>query len=146
MKYISFKEAKQIAIDEIDKYELGIIDSATIDFQWGTLFYIQSKEYIKTGKNPVIGNSPILVDKVNQSINTINYLESRDKLLEEYRVKKGYPHVIKFPVKGDLNKMTDLQKVFALMSTGEFIQIEQAIEIVKEKKLFDFQDGWQNNT
>jgi len=140
MKYISFEEAKRIVNNEIEKYECGIIDSETIDFKWGTLFYFQSKEYIETGKNPIIGISPILVDKVNGSTHSINYLETQDKLLEEYRIKMGYPHVIKFPIKKELGTMTDLEQVFALMETTEFVQIEKAIQIVKEKNLFDI-DG-----
>lgn len=100
-------------------------------FSGGALFPWQSKEYIETEKNPVVGNSPILVDKVNGSVHSINYLGVIDKSLEKYRKKMGYPHVIKFPAKGDLEKMTDLEKVFALMATRELYQIEEAILIVK---------------
>ena len=138
--YISLEEAKEIVVNEIEKYDCGIIDSKIIDFRWGTLFYFQSKEFIKTGKNPIIGISPILVDKVNGSTHSINYLETRDRLLEAYRIRMGYPPVIKFPIKEDLETMTDLEKVFALMETTEFVQIEKAIQIVKQKNIFDL-DG-----
>ncbi len=142
MKYITLEEAKRIVLDEIGSSshcELMLVDSATIDFQWGALFAWNSKEYVETGNNPIVGNSPILVDKVNGSTHSINYLGVIDKLLEEYREKMGYPHVIKFPAKGDLDKMTDLEKVFALMATRELRQIEEAILIVKEKNLFDLE-------
>lgn len=140
MNYLSFEEAKAILTEKLDKEDLGIVESYTVDFQWGTLFSYDLKDAIKIGKPGLVGNSPVLVDKVNGSIHSICYLQIRDQLLEAYREKMGYPHVIKFPVKGDLEKMNDLEKVFALMSTSEFVQIEEAIEIVKEKKLFDL-DG-----
>lgn len=137
MKYLSLEEARKIASSVLEKSDGAIMDAHTLDFKWGTLFYWQSKQFVETGENPMIGHSPILVDKVDGSTHSISYLQSQDKLLEEYRRKKGYQYVIKYPVKGDLESMTDLEKVFALMETTEFVQIEKAIEIVKEKDLFD---------
>lgn len=137
MKYLSLIEARKIVLNELGEDDCAIMDAHTLDFKWGALFYWQSKEFVETGENPIIGISPILVDKINGTTHSISYLKTRDKLLENYRKKMGYPYVIKFPVKGDLEKMSDLETVFALMETTEFTQIEKAIEIVKSRNLFD---------
>ena len=71
------------------------------------------------------------------TIHIINYLGILDQQLEDYRRIKGYPESIKFPIKEDLDQLSDIDKVFALIDTGEFSQIKKAIEIVQEKQLFD---------
>lgn len=137
MKFLSLEKAREIVLGKLDS-RFGIMEKYTKDFQWGTVFTIESKEYIETGKNGIVGVAPILVDKVDGSIHSIcQKNETLDKELEEYRKARGYPHVIKFPPKGKLETMTDLEKVITLMSTGEFVQVEMAIKIVEEKKLFD---------
>ena len=62
MNPISLNEAENLLRNELNE-DLGIRPGLTKDFQWGALFYIQSKEFIKTGENPYIGISPRLVDK-----------------------------------------------------------------------------------
>ena len=136
MSPLSQKEAEEILRKELDD-DMGIRPNRSKDFDWGTLFYIQSKEFIKSGQNPYLGLSPRLVDKFDGSIHEIDYLGILDKQLEEYRARKGYPESIKFPVKVDLDKLSEIEKVFALIETKEFRQIEQAIAIVNEKELFD---------
>ena len=139
MNTISLKEAERILDKELNE-DLGFRPKLTKDFEWGTLFYVQSKEFIENSQNPYIGIAPRLVDKIDGSIHVIDGLGILDKQLEDYRESKGYPESIKFPVKKDLSKLSDIEKVFLLIETKEISQIEEAIEIVKEKKLFDL-DG-----
>ena len=126
----------EIARNAIHK-ECDLIESSTIDFDWGTIFFYNTREYIQTKKNPLVGNSPFFIDKFDGSVNRLCSSTIMDKQLEKYREKKGYKHVIKFKIKEDLETMSDIEKVFALMKTTEIIQIEKAIEIVKSKNLFD---------
>ena len=139
MQYLSLQETKQILLEQYKDYDIGIIKDAIIDFKWGTLFYIQSKEFIETGKNAITGISPILVDKIDGSMHHIDYLKIRDQELESYRIKKGYEHCIKFPVTADLSKMTTLEKVLTLFRTTEIVQIREAMSIVEKHNLFDLE-------
>ncbi|MEM1137102.1 MAG: hypothetical protein AAGI07_14790, partial [Bacteroidota bacterium] len=99
-----------------------------------------SVEYVRNKMNPIIANTPAFIDQVDGSLYSMKSLgnfKTFDQKLENYRKQKGYPHVIKFPPKGNLNSMTNIEKVMALIKTGEFVQIEEAIKIIKQKELFD---------
>ncbi|MBT30625.1 MAG: hypothetical protein CMO01_13275 [Thalassobius sp.] len=135
---INIEQAKKIFFQHFNKNEIDILKFE--DFEWGIIFYWNSKDYVEKGTNLISNNTPVLIDKIDQSFHFINDLENfatLDQQLENYRVIKGYAHTIKFPPKADLSNMSDIEKALYLMRSREFIQIQQAIEIINEKKLFN---------
>lgn len=73
---LSFDEAKKIALDMIQeigsksKIDLGILEDDTINFEFGWVFFYQSKKFIETSNFEFLigGNAPIIVDKFNSNI------------------------------------------------------------------------------
>lgn len=124
--------------DQISNKGLKLFNENYRDFDWGIVFEYQSKEFIVTRElnELLIGTGVILYDKHEESIKFIcgKFI---DRELEKYRIKKGYPHVIKFPPSENINKLSDLDKVFVLMKTEEEYQIQQALNIIEERKLFE---------
>ncbi|MEM1134697.1 MAG: hypothetical protein AAGI07_02575 [Bacteroidota bacterium] len=137
-KPLNLNQARAIFFRTFDKKKYAI--TFTLDFEWGVVFGWNSKGYVRTGKYPMVGCAPVLIDKMEGNIHSLRPSgqdESLDEILEKYRQKKGYNHIIKFPPKGNLSMMSDLERVFSLMDTRESFQIEDAIKIVKQKNLFD---------
>jgi len=135
MKYLTLAETRKIMVKDIGENEFLRIEEDSIkDFKWGSLFKLESAKYEETGN--ITGLPLFLVDKITGEIITIAYQKNIDLQLEKYREEKGYEHIIKFPVKGDLNNMSSIEKVFALCRTEELFQIEKAIKLIESKNLF----------
>lgn len=73
---INFKEAKKIAENKLleiqskSNLDLALYEEETIEFEYGWVFFYQSKNFIQTS-NPlsmVGGNAPLLVDKYDGSV------------------------------------------------------------------------------
>jgi len=135
MKYLTLDETREIMLKEIGGNEfLRIEESSIKDFKWGSLFYLEPAKYEETGN--ITGLPFFLIDKITGEIVAISTQKNVDFQLEKYREEKGYEHVIKYPVKEDLNKMSPIEKVFALCRTEELYQIEKAMKIVESNNLF----------
>jgi hypothetical protein len=146
MNVKSLEEAKNIAYKSI-RMDLShpnraiIIDELTLEFEWGYVFYYNGKKFLENRKdhsNAFLGNLPILVDKNDGTAHCAHAIwETLDTKLEEYRILKGYPHVIKFPIKTTLRDKTLLEQVRLLFRTQEIYQIKQGLEIAQQNNLFD---------
>lgn len=138
MKYLTLEETREVMRKDIEGNELlRIQESFTKDFKWGTLFNLEPAKFEETGN--ITGLPYFLVDKLSGEIVSIDYQQNVDFQLEKYREEKGYAHVIKFPVQGDLKNMSLLEKVLALFRTEELSQIREAIKIVEANNLFSIQ-------
>ena len=135
MKYLTLEETREIILKDIGDNDLLRIEEESIkDFQWGSLFKLEPAKEEATGN--ITGLPFLMVDKITGEIVPIDYQKNVDFQLEAYRKEKAYDHVIKFPAKGDLNKMSPIEKVFALCRTEELFQIEEAIKIIQSNNLF----------
>lgn len=135
MKYLTIAETRAIMERYIgDKELLRIEEDSVKDFKWGSLFILESANSEETGN--IAGLPYFLVDKITGEVITIDYQKNIDYQLERYREEKGYEHVIKFPVKGDLNRMSPIEKVFAFCKTEELFQVKRAIRIIESNNLF----------
>ena len=69
--------------------ELSLLKEETITFEYGWMFFYQSKKFADTGDyNFMIGgNAPIIVDKHDSSIHITGTSENEDYYIDEY-VKK----------------------------------------------------------
>lgn len=80
-------EAQKLALSKIGEYAplfIALIDiSSDIEFEFGWLFYYQTKKYIKTRNEEYLlgGNTPIIVDKYKEkAYNTTNALNQEDTI------------------------------------------------------------------
>lgn len=97
---ITLSQAKQIALNKItyNGIKLGenppmIIEESIIAYEWGWLFYYDSKAYIETGQEGLnyVGNAPVLVDKLDgEALHIGPSLEGVDSKVQAFFVKKGY--------------------------------------------------------
>lgn len=73
---LSFSEARDLVEAEVMKVseEAGIpceiLDSETMEFEMGWVFFYQSKAYLKTQniRDALAGNAPYLVDRVREKL------------------------------------------------------------------------------
>ncbi len=90
IKMLLQKEARKIVLREIKKLsniEIGILDEETIEFEYGWMFFYQSKEYIETGNldKLVGGNAPIIFDKFESQLYVTGTGNSEDYYLEKFK-------------------------------------------------------------
>lgn len=144
MSKITLQEAKAIAYQKIGENlnhpnRPVIIDEATLEFEWGFVFYYNGKRYLeeKYMDAAYIGNVPILVDKYD---GTADYVGGAavilDSDLEKYRNRKGYAHSLKFPIGKDISNLPAIERVKTLFRTGEIYQVQQGLELMKQNDLF----------
>jgi hypothetical protein len=73
---LTLEKARELAIAKVKDFEnkstvaLALMDDATIEFEYGWMFFYQSEKYVKTGdvKALVGGNAPLIVDKFNSTV------------------------------------------------------------------------------
>lgn len=90
---INIKEAESIAIQKINKtqsssnIELDILKEETISFEFGWMFFYQSKEFIRTkdSSKMVGGNAPLIVDRLNSSVHVTGTSKDEDFYIELYK-------------------------------------------------------------
>ncbi|WP_445456098.1 YrhB domain-containing protein [Flavobacterium sp. HNIBRBA15423] len=94
---ISFQEAQEIVKKELKKLEvkanieLGIMESETITFDFGWVFFYQSKKFIESKNEDFIvgGNAPIIVDKFNSKLLFTGTRMNEDFYIEKYCKYRG---------------------------------------------------------
>ncbi|CAB1057826.1 hypothetical protein D1BOALGB6SA_2581 [Olavius sp. associated proteobacterium Delta 1] len=66
--------------------QVEIIDSATIEREWGWVFFYQSAEYLKSGKLDAIlaGNAPYIVNKHTGELVLLGTALSVETYIEDY--------------------------------------------------------------
>jgi len=79
-------EKRLLSIIEESGIDLLFLDDVTLPFEFGWVFFYQSKEYVKTLdlSKLVGGNAPILVDKYTGQSKLLGTALSVEEYLEEY--------------------------------------------------------------
>jgi hypothetical protein len=141
----TLEEAKNIAykatkIDLNHEYRPLIIDELTLDFEWGYVFYYNGKKCIeeKDASFSYLPSGTMLVDKIDGTTHYVGgVFKVLDSELEKYRASKGYPPVIKFPIKDNLDNKTLIEKIQCYFKTGEISQIKIGLEMAKKNRAFN---------
>ncbi|RDB02890.1 YrhB domain-containing protein [Runella aurantiaca] len=89
---INIEQAKELVEGELKELEkratrrLKIMESETIEFKFGWIFFYQSEEFVVTGNEDkmVGGNAPIIVDKFNSTVHITGTRRNEDFYLEKY--------------------------------------------------------------
>lgn len=148
MNRLTLEEAKRIAYEKIG-IELSIenrpiiLDIYTLEFDWGFIFHYNGKKYIETedSEYSYIGNVPVLIDRIDSSAIHVGGIgKILDSEIEKYRLTKGYPEQIKFPIGEDLERLPPIDQVKKLFKTGELLQIEKGVELIENYKLFNLKE------
>jgi hypothetical protein len=96
---LNFEQAKKVALIKLEDIEkssnvkLSLLESETIAFDYGWVFFYQSDEFVKTGNTSKLvgGNAPIIVDKYDGSIILTGTSKSTKYYIEVYsRFKKDW--------------------------------------------------------
>lgn len=97
---ITLKEAKEIALSKITRNGLllkdnppMIIDESTREYEYGWLFFYDSKAYLEKEQehSNYVGNAPVLVDKMDGEVIYIGLsLSGLDDKVYDVFLNKGY--------------------------------------------------------
>jgi Immunity protein 35 len=76
-----------------DDDEIIILDEHTIEKSWGWVFFHTSKKWYETGeiKYAIVGNSPIIVEKLTGSLIATGTAMATERYIENYE-RTGRPH------------------------------------------------------
>jgi Immunity protein 35 len=71
------------------RYDLVLLFDATIEFEFGWVFFYQSKEFVETGDigEMLGGNSPIIVSKQDGSVFVTGTGYPIEKYIADYKAK-----------------------------------------------------------
>lgn len=94
---IDKNQARKIAQEEISRMngrsltECALMDDQTIEFQYGWVFFYQSKKFLETkDMNFMVGgNAPFIIDKHDSSLNVTGTGQDIDYYIEEYTRKRN---------------------------------------------------------
>ena len=92
---IDYNQAKEI-VDKrlsklpIDEVELQIIEEDTVEYEFGWVFFYNSKEYLDTGNTiyALAGNAPLIVDKQDGSVHQTGTAHPIDHYIKQYKETK----------------------------------------------------------
>ena len=72
--------------------ELAIIDSETIEKEYGWVFFYQTKEYLKTGDivDTLVGNAPYIVNKYTGEVIETGTAYPIEDYIAKYEEERGY--------------------------------------------------------
>jgi hypothetical protein len=93
---LNYEKARKLAQTWINlnlEIEAEIIEDETIIKPYGWVFFYQSKSYLETQNfsDLLLGNSPILIDKINGEIKVFGTARHIEEYLSEY--EKTIPQV-----------------------------------------------------
>ena len=73
-----------------DRPELVILEDATIETDWGWIFFYQSSEYLNSGVfgDQVAGNAPYIVDRLTGSATATGTAFPIEHYIEEYEKQR----------------------------------------------------------
>ena len=94
---IDKQEAYRIANDKIINmhrlydFEVRIIDEATLEYDFGWVFFYNSKDYLENGNfsSCLAGNAPIIVDRYNGSVHITGTARQISFYVDEYVKKRS---------------------------------------------------------
>ena len=93
---ITFEEARKRVIVEISKADpyspdmvLEVIDDATIEKEWGWVFFYDSAAHLRSGdiRDAIAGNAPIIVDRSTGELVITGTAWPIDKYIEDYETR-----------------------------------------------------------
>ena len=89
MPIFTYEKARILAQTWVDlrcNFEAQIIDEATITKPYGWVFFYESKIYLETGDvgEFLVGNAPILIDRVNAELITFGTSYLTEHYIQEY--------------------------------------------------------------
>ena len=93
---ITFEEAKKRVIVEISKtdpyspdMELEVIDNATIEKEWGWVFFYDSAAHLRSGdfRDAIAGNASIIVNRASGELIVTGTAWPIDKYIEDYETR-----------------------------------------------------------
>jgi hypothetical protein len=72
--------------------ELAIVDSETIEKEYGWVFFYQTKEYLKSGNiiDALVGNAPFIVNKYTGELIETGTANPIEDYIAEYETQSGY--------------------------------------------------------
>lgn len=87
-------------LKEIEKFsgvELAVLKSETIEFEYGWMFFYQSRKFVETGDEGALvgGNAPIIIDKFNSSLHTTGTRLGERFYIENYCKYRDDPSLFK---------------------------------------------------
>jgi hypothetical protein len=89
---INIGQATELAKEKISIIEkkgtirLALLESETMAFEFGWVFFYQSEMFVRTGDEDSLvgGNAPILIDKYDGSVHLTGTSKSIEDYIEEY--------------------------------------------------------------
>ncbi len=93
---ITFEEARsrvQVEISKPDPYSpdlvLEIVDDATIEKEWGWVFFYDSAAHMRSGdiKDAIAGNAPVIVNRATGELIITGTAWPVDKYIEDYETR-----------------------------------------------------------
>ena len=72
--------------------KLAIMDSETIEKEYGWVFFYQSKEYLETGNSgdALLGNAPFIVNRYTGEVVETGTANPIEDYIAEYEARTGY--------------------------------------------------------
>ena len=87
------KELARHMLDSSDDVELAIVDSGTLEYSWGWVFFYNSVAYIESGSNleRLAGNAPFIVERETGRLLETGTAHSIESYIAAYE-RSGNPH------------------------------------------------------
>jgi len=130
---INKETAYNLALEYLNKnpkLEIAILDDKTIETEYGWIFAYDSKKWVETkiGGYRIVGNYPILVEKLDSSIRTVYQGLRHDATYEEYLEQKSQINKLRFYLYLNLNDFLSGYMREQETARGGFPDIESAVE------------------
>lgn len=89
---IDYQKAKEYALTYVSnmgsksRIELDILEEETIEFEYGWVFFYQSKAFIETDDEGEMigGNAPFIIDRYNESLHLMGIRKLEDFYMQSY--------------------------------------------------------------
>ena len=87
------REILCLGAPEDDCLEMVIVESATIEGEFGWVFFYDSRKYIETGDDAhaIVGNAPLLVSRADGSLHVTGTALPPEDYIENFK-RTGSPH------------------------------------------------------
>lgn len=87
---IEAEEIVKIYLSRMETSDSGpliLLNDATLEFDFGWVFFYNSKDYVETGNysSMLAGNAPLIVDRTTSTIHVTGTANSIDYYIDQYR-------------------------------------------------------------
>jgi hypothetical protein len=68
------------------EYDVVILDEATREYDWGWVFFYQSREFVASGRpaSALAGNAPYIVNKITGEVRTTGTAKPVEEYVNDY--------------------------------------------------------------